>query len=97
VVRGGKVVALESIDPPGAVRIVGAAMWSAGWFDSIPDQLMMPDPSNPAIQTPALDVYKKALATQANNTPRDSPANPLIHHVAEQIPVANQPSKPEQP
>jgi hypothetical protein len=37
VVVDGKVVALESIHPPGAVRIMGAAMWSPCWLERIPD------------------------------------------------------------
>jgi hypothetical protein len=75
VVVDGMVVALESINPPGAIRVMGAAMWSGAWLDRIP-----------AAHQPA---YDNALRTQAKDGPRDSPANPLVHHVGQQIPAAN--------
>jgi hypothetical protein len=75
VVKDGDVVALESVDPPGAVRVVGAAMWSSAWRKKIP-----PD---------QLPVYDKALMNQAKNGPRDSPQPSLLHHAAKQIPAAN--------
>jgi hypothetical protein len=78
VVINGQVVALESVYPPGAVRIVGAAMWSRAWVR----ERYIVDPS-------AIDIYEKALREQALTAPRDSPANPLIHNVGKQIPTAN--------
>lgn len=78
VVINGQVVALESVYPPGAVRVVGAAMWSPGWIEH---RLI--------IDIDAIKIYRKALAEQALGAPRDSPANPLIHNVGSQIPAAN--------
>ena len=75
VVVDGKVVALESIDPPGAVRILGAGMWSSLWISRMPENVR--------------SVYVAALERQALGGPRDSPANQLIHHVGQQIPAAN--------
>jgi hypothetical protein len=37
-----------------------------------------------------LQVFLNALAKQAIGGPRDSPASALVHHVADQIPAANQ-------
>jgi hypothetical protein len=76
VVVDGQVVALESVDPPGAVRILGAAMWSRLWLAQIPD----------AAQS---QIFRDALDNQARNAPRDSPVLPLIHNVGKQIPAAN--------
>ena len=78
VVVNGQVVALESVHPPGAVRVVGAAMWSRAWVR----ERYIVDPD-------AITVYEKALREQAQTAPRDSPANPLIHNVGRQIPAAN--------
>ena len=89
VVRDGKVVALESIDPPGAVRVVGAAMWSGAWRDLVPDDVNMPDPMDPTKNISMQQVFLNALAKQAAGQPRDSPLPPLVHHVADQIPAAN--------
>ncbi|HWU91140.1 MAG TPA: DUF4157 domain-containing protein [Kofleriaceae bacterium] len=90
VVKGGKVVALESIDPPGAVRVIGAGMWSGAWLDRISDQLDMPNPTKPGEMIKAQQLFKNALAEQANGAPRDSPMKALVHHVAQQVPAANQ-------
>lgn len=78
----GQVVALESVNPPGAVRVLGAAMWSRAWLQFIPETLVIDGRS-------ARDIYEDALTNQAVNAPRDSPANPLIHNVGGQIPAAN--------
>jgi len=78
VVVNGQVVALESVFPPGAVRVVGAAMWSPGWIQR---ELI--------VDFDAIKIYKKALTEQTIDAPRDSPANPLIHNVGQQIPAAN--------
>jgi hypothetical protein len=83
VIFNGKVVALESVNPPGAVRVLGAAMWSRAWLQFIPETLTIDGRS-------ARDIYDDALTNQAINAPRDSPANPLIHNVGQQIPAANQ-------
>jgi hypothetical protein len=90
VVRNGKIVALESIDPPGAVTVKGAAAWSGAWIERIPDKLMIPDPTDPAREVDARELYKDALANQAKQGPRDSPLPPLVHHVVTQIGAANQ-------
>jgi hypothetical protein len=78
VVVAGQVVALESVNPPGAVRVVGAAMWSPAWIKR-----------GLIVGFDAVKIYEKALKEQALSAPRDSPANPLIHNVGEQIPAAN--------
>lgn len=78
VVVNGQVVALESVNPPGAVRVVGAAMWSRAWVE----EGMIADPS-------AITIYEKALKEQARGAPRDSPGNMLIHNVGQQVPAAN--------
>ena len=90
VVRGSKVIALESIDPPGAVRVIGAAMWTVAWGKWIPDDINIPDPMDPTSELSMREVFMNALANQAKGGPRDSPASPLIHHVAGQVPAANQ-------
>lgn len=90
VVRGNKVVALESIDPPGAVRVVGAAMWTAAWGRWIPNDISIPNPADPVSELGMRDVFMNALADQAKGGPRDSPASALVHHVVGQIPAANQ-------
>jgi hypothetical protein len=89
VVRNGKVVALESIDPPGAIRVIGAAMWTGRWLRYISDA-PMPDPLRPGEQIQGTELFSRALSDQAKGSPRDSPASALVHHVAEQIPAANQ-------
>ena len=76
VVVNGQVVALESVNPPGAVRVVGAAMWSPAWLKAIADP-------------GARAKYEFALSKQAAAAPRDSPANPLIYNVGKQVPAAN--------
>lgn len=90
VVRGGKVVALESVDPPGAVRVIGAGMWTPAWIIHVSDNVDMPDPMKPGEVIKAQQLFKNALAGQANGAPRDSPASALVHHVAQQVPAANQ-------
>ena len=90
VVKGGEVVALESINPPGVVRVIGAGMWSPAWINSISDNFMMADPLKPGKQISAQQLFKRALAEQAKGSPRDSPLSALVHHVAQQIPAANQ-------
>ena len=90
VVKHGKVVALESIDPPGAVRVIGAGLWSAGWLPRISDRIYMQDPIKPNERITARQLFDHALKEQAQGSPRDSPASALVHHVAEQIPAANQ-------
>jgi hypothetical protein len=90
VVRDGKVVALESIDPPGAVNVKGAAMWSGAWIKRIPETLRMTDPSDPSTEVFARQLYADALANQAKGGPRDSPLPPLVHHTVDQISAANQ-------
>ena len=78
VVVNGQVVALESVYPPGAIRVVGAAMWNPAWIKG--SYIRSRD---------AVAIYEQALQKQALGTPRDSPANPLIHNVGNQIPAAN--------
>ena len=78
VLVNGQVVALESVNPPGAVRVVGAAMWSRAWIR----ERYIVDPD-------AIMIYEKALNEQARGAPRDSPGNMLIHDVGQQIPAAN--------
>lgn len=78
VVVDGQVVALESVNPPGAVRVVGAAMWSRAWIDGD----FIQDPT-------AIRIYDLALKNQARSAPRDSPGNMLIHNVGKQVPAAN--------
>ena len=42
----GAVVALESVNPKGAVRIIGAAMWSGLWIDgNAPGGARITDPA----------------------------------------------------
>jgi hypothetical protein len=89
VVREGKVVALESIDPPGAVRVLGAGMWSGMWAKYIDAELVMPDPMRPGRESTARQIFLDALESQAKGGPRDSPASALVHHVAGQVPAAN--------
>jgi hypothetical protein len=89
VVKEGKVVALESIDPPGAVRVLGAGMWSGMWTKHIDADLVMADPMRPGHEATALQIFLDALGNQAKGGPRDSPASALVHHVAGQIPAAN--------
>lgn len=78
VVVNGLVVALESVYPPGVVRVIGAAMWSPAWIER-----------GLIVDFDAIKIYKKALAEQAIGAPRDSPANPLIRNVGDQVPAAN--------
>jgi hypothetical protein len=78
VVVNGQVVALESVNPPGAVRVVGAAMWSPAW---IKERFI--------VDRDAVAIYEEALKEQARGAPRDSPGNMLIHNVGQQIPAAN--------
>jgi hypothetical protein len=80
VVVNGEVVALESINPPGAVRVVGAAMWSPAWISG-----------GFIVDFDAIAIYRNALDRQALGAPRDSPGNVLIHNVGKQIPAANTP------
>ena len=86
----GQVVALESVNPKGAVRIVGAAMWSPLWIDGrAPGGARITDPV-------VVSRFRKAMTEQALNAPRDSPANPLLHNVGKQVPAANEAlAKPE--
>ena len=65
VVRNGKVVALESIDPPGAVRVIGAAMWSGAWIRFVARDVSMPDPAQPNVEISTQQVLMNALAEQA--------------------------------
>lgn len=78
VVINNQVVARESVNPPGAVRVVGAAMWSNAWING--DFL---------IDLDAIATYRKALDSQALGAPRDSLNNMLIHNVGKQITAAN--------
>ena len=84
IVVDGQVVALESVKPPGAVRVVGAAMWSRAWIDGgfISETEFVNG-------MPARDVYSNALQNQALSAPRDSPGNMLIHNTGNQVPTAN--------
>ncbi|MFT3699673.1 MAG: DUF4157 domain-containing protein [Kofleriaceae bacterium] len=80
----GQVVALESVNPKGAVRIIGAAMWSPLWVDGgAPGGARITDPV-------AVARFNKAMTEQALGAPRDSPANPLLHNVGKQVPAANE-------
>jgi hypothetical protein len=76
IVVDGQVVGLESVNPPGAVRIVGAAVWNRVWIKSI-------------FQEAARSTFEEALDNQALGSPRDSPANPLVYNTSRQIPNAN--------
>jgi hypothetical protein len=66
------------VNPPGAVRVVGAAMWSRQWIDG-----------GFIVEPTAKAKYENALNNQAMNAPRDSPGNPLIYNTGRQIPAAN--------
>ncbi|MBL0213631.1 MAG: hypothetical protein IPQ07_07100 [Myxococcales bacterium] len=82
-VVNGKVVALESVNPPGAVRVIGAAMWNGAWANAM---------TNEADKK----VFNKALQSQADTAPRDSPANVLVHNVGQQIADANKDATSEE-
>jgi hypothetical protein len=69
---------------------IGAGVWSGGWLDYVSRTFKMADPLKPAEQITAFDLFDRALKKQAEGSPRDSPASVLVHHVAEQIPAANQ-------
>lgn len=84
VVVDRQVVALESVNPPGAVRVVGAAMWSPAWIER-----GLISETEFVNGMPARDVYSNALQNQALSAPRDSPGNMLIHNTGKQIPAAN--------
>ena len=79
----GEIVALESVNPKGAVRVLGAAMWSPSWIETR-------DGSQPCLRDPAVVArYRQAMTNQALTAPRDSPGNPLLHNVGRQIVGAN--------
>jgi hypothetical protein len=59
----------------GEVNAQLAALASGLWIPRIPEGLR--------------PIYVAAFEQQAVGSPRDSPANPLVHHVGQQIPAAN--------